>query len=184
MENFPVSNVFRLIEPGPVLLATTLYNGRPNIMTIASHLMIHHRSPTLIGCIVGRWNYSVTAFRETGECVLAVPGADLVDAAVGIGNSSGDKTDKFREYHLTALPATRVQAPLIGECMANIECKVVDTSLVDKYRLFILEAVEAHMNPERKEQRTFHHCGDGTFIVDGHVVDLQKRMTKWWAFLD
>jgi flavin reductase (DIM6/NTAB) family NADH-FMN oxidoreductase RutF len=184
MENLPVYNVFRLIEPGPVLLATTFHNGRPNIMTMASHMMIHYQSPVLIGCIVGPWSYSMTAFRETGECVLAVPGADLVEKAVEIGNVSGDKTDKFREFHLTALPATHVKAPLIGECMANIECKVADASLADKYRLFILEAVEAHIDPERKEQRAFHHLGDGTFVVDGNVVNLQKRMTKWWTFMD
>jgi flavin reductase (DIM6/NTAB) family NADH-FMN oxidoreductase RutF len=184
MESFPVTNVYRLIEPGPVLLATTFHNGQPNVMTVSFHMMMRQRSPALIGCIVGRWDYSRTAFVETGECVLALPGADLLETTAKIGNCSGDHTDKFKEFRLTALPATNVKAPLIEECLANIECKVVDTSLADKYCLFILEAVGAYMNPDRKEQRAFHHCGDGMFVVDGGAVDMQKYMTKWRAFLD
>jgi flavin reductase (DIM6/NTAB) family NADH-FMN oxidoreductase RutF len=184
MQNFPLFNASRMIEPGPVLLATTSHNGRPNIMTMSFHMVVRHQSPTLFGCVVGPWDYSMTAFQETGECVLAVPGADLVETVVEIGNCSGDKTDKFQQFNLTPLPATQVKAPLIGECLVNIECKVVDTSLVEKYHLYILEAVEAHLNPDRKEPRTFHHFGDGTFTVDGNVINLQNKMKKWWTFMD
>lgn len=180
MQSYPAANVYRLIEPGPVLLLTTFHEGRANVMTHCFNMMLQHESPTLLACMIGPWDFSFKALQETGECVLALPGVDLIETTVDIGNHSGADVDKFVEYNLTRLPATRVKAPLIAECLANIECRVVDTTMVEKYNLFVVEAIDAHINPDRKEQRAFHHCGDGTFTVDGKVVDLHSRMKKWW----
>ncbi len=60
----------------------------------------------------------------------------------------------------------------------------MDVSLVRKYHLFILEPVKAWIDPGRKQRRTIHHNGDGTFVVDGRVLDLTKKMVKWPDFLD
>jgi len=54
---------------------------------------------------------------------------------------------------------------LIKECLANIECKVID--IVKKHNIVVLEAVAAYIDTARKEKRTVHAVGDGTFIVDG-----------------
>jgi hypothetical protein len=40
----------------------------------------------------------------------------------------------------------------------------------------VLQAVAAHIDPARKEKRTFHAVGDGTFIVDGRRLDRRKMM--------
>jgi flavin reductase (DIM6/NTAB) family NADH-FMN oxidoreductase RutF len=183
MDEFPTSKVYRLIEPGPVLLVSTFDGERPNLMTMGFHMMVQH-SPVLIGCIIGPWDYSYRALRARGECVLAIPGVDLATKVVDIGNCSGQEAEKFKKFRLTAEPASQVTAPLVTECLANIECKVKDDSLVEKYSLFILEAVAAWINPSRKERRTFHHKGDGTFVVDGRSINLQERMVKWKEFQD
>ncbi len=183
MQEIPLSKVYRLIEPGPVVLVTTAYKGRANIMTMTYHMMLCHQPP-VIGTDIGPWNHSFKALRATKECVLAIPTVDLASKAVEIGNCSGEDTDKFDAFGLTPLPAKKVKPPLIAECLANIECRVSDASLVRKYNLFILEPVKAWIDPGRKERRTIHHNGDGTFVVDGRVLDLRKKMVKWPDFLD
>ena len=115
--------------------------------------------------------------------MIAIPTVDLISKVVDIGNCSGDDVDKFNAFGLTPRPAKLVKAPLIAECLANIECKVVDTSLVNKYNLFILKGVNAWSDPKRKERRTFHANGDGTFVVDGRTIDLKKKMVKWKSLL-
>ncbi|MEN6507951.1 MAG: flavin reductase family protein, partial [Smithella sp.] len=65
-------------------------------------------------------------------------------------------------------------APLIKECMANIECKVVD--IVKKHNIVVLEGVAAYFDTSRKEKRTVHAVGDGTFIVDGRTLDRKEMM--------
>ncbi|KAJ5606385.1 hypothetical protein N7510_009166 [Penicillium lagena] len=189
MEPYPASKVYRLIEPGPVLLVSTgsLTSKTHNIMTIGFHTMLQHDSPALIGACIGPWDASFESLKSHGECVLAVPDVSIAEKVVDIGNCSGDEVDKWSTFKLDAVPAETVQAPLVGGpgVIANIECVVVDRRMVPKYNMWVLKAVRAWLNPELKEQaRIFHHRGDGTFVVDGEVLNLQERMVKWKEFQD
>jgi len=99
-----------------------------------------------------------------------------IGARRGQGNSSGRAVDKFKKFGLTPRPAESVAPPLIAECFANFECRVVDTSLVDKYNLFILEVVKAWTDPKQKQPKTIHHHGYGNFVVDGKTITLKSKM--------
>ena len=172
MRRLPLSRVFTLIEPGPVVLVTTFDGCANNVMTI-SWTMVLDFSP-VFAITTGAWNHSFAALRKTRECVVAIPAADLLDKVVGIGMCSGADTDKFARFGLTAVAGKIVKAPLIQECLANIECRVID--LVRRHNIVVLEAVAAHVNPARKARRTVHAVGDGTFIVDGRKLDRRKMM--------
>jgi flavin reductase (DIM6/NTAB) family NADH-FMN oxidoreductase RutF len=174
MRNLKLRRVFTLIEPGPVVLVTTFDGNKNNVMTI-SWTMVLDFTP-VFAITTGAWNHSFAALQRTRECVIAVPTVDLLDRVVGIGTCSGADTDKFSKFKLTAVPGKVVKAPLIEECLANIECKVVD--LIDKHNIVVLEAVAAHVDPARKERRTVHAVGDGTFIVDGRRLDRRKMMAS------
>jgi flavin reductase (DIM6/NTAB) family NADH-FMN oxidoreductase RutF len=178
MKEVPASQAYRVLEPGPIVMVSTSDNGKPNVMTMGFHMMIQHEPP-LIGCVIGPWDDSYQALRKTGECVIAVPGLDLAETVVDVGNCSGDRVDKFQRYGLKTRPAKDVSAPLLTECLANIECRVAGTRLCDPYNLFILEATRIWINESRKERRMMHHRGDGTFTVDGGTLDLKDRMVKW-----
>ena len=178
MKEFPLSNVFHLIEPGPVVMLTTSSKGRANVMTMSWTMMVEF-TPALIACVVSPGDYSYKALISTRECVIAIPTADIIRTVIDVGNVSGEDVDKFKKFKLTPLPSEKVSPPLIQECLYNIECKVVDTSWADKYAIFMLEAVKAWTDPKRKEKRTFHANGDGTFVVDGKTMDLKKRMVKF-----
>jgi flavin reductase (DIM6/NTAB) family NADH-FMN oxidoreductase RutF len=112
--------------------------------------------------------------RKFKECVISLPTVDLLDTVVGIGTCSGSDTDKFAKFKLTPFASKLVGAPSIRECLANIECKVVD--IVKKHDIVVLEAVHARMDTTRKERRTLHAVGDGTFVVDGRKLDRRKSM--------
>ena len=172
MEPLPLSRAFTLIEPGPVVLVTTHDGERPNVMTI-SWTMVVDFTPR-IAMTTGPWNYSYAALRETGECVIAVPTVDLLDSVVGVGTCSGADTDKFDAFDLTPTAATHVGAPLIEECLASVECRVID--VVERHDVVVLEGVAAHVDAERTERRTIHAVGDGTFVVDGRTLDRRESM--------
>lgn len=183
MNELPLSKAYRFIEPGPVVLVTTVHKGRTNIMTMSYHMMIQDGSQPLIGCIIGSWDHSFTALHKTGECVIAIPTVDLASKVVEIGNCSGEDIDKFDTFGLTPASAEKVKPPLVAECFVNLECRVADASLADKYNLFILEVVKAWIDPEREERRVIHHNGDGTFVVDGKTINLKEKMVKWPTYL-
>ena len=175
MKEMPLSKVYQLLEPGPVVLLTTASKGRPNVMTMSWHMMVDFEPP-LVACVVSSADHSFAALRAKGECVIAVPALALASRVVKVGNCSGRDLDKFEACDLTPLPAERVAAPLVAECFANLECKVVDTQLVKKYNLFVLEVVKAWTDPKQKRPKTIHHHGYGTFVVDGETIKLKSRM--------
>jgi flavin reductase (DIM6/NTAB) family NADH-FMN oxidoreductase RutF len=173
--SFPLSKVYGLLEPGPVVLVSTARKGRPNIMAMSWHTMIEFEPP-LVACVVSDRNYTFGILKATKECVINIPTAKLAAKVVGCGNTSGEETDKFATFHLTPAAAAKVQAPLIDECYANLECKVVDTRMTAKYCLFILEVVKAWIDPSVKRPRTIHHLGKGAFMVAGRTIQLPSKM--------
>jgi flavin reductase (DIM6/NTAB) family NADH-FMN oxidoreductase RutF len=175
MKDFPLSKVYQLLEPGPVVLLTTARKGRANVMTMSWHMMVEFEPP-LVACIVSNRNHSFAALRATKECVIAIPARKLAAKVVKVGNSSGRDIDKFKAFGLTAAPAKRVAPPLVAECFANLECKVTDTRFVNAYGLFILEVLKAWIDPKQKNPKTIHHRGYGTFAVDGETIRLKSRM--------
>lgn len=172
MKRMKISKAFTLIESGPVVLVTTGDGKMHNIMTI-SWTMVVDFTP-VFALTTGPWNYSYAALRKFRECVIAIPTVDLIDQVVGIGTCSGADTDKFAKFRLTPVKATHVRAPLIKECLANIECRVID--IVKNHNIIILEGVAAYVDSSRKEKRTIHAIGDGTFVVDGRKLDRRRMM--------
>ena len=144
-------------------------------MTQSWHTMLEF-TPPLVACVVSNRNYTFNTLKKTRECVINIPTVDLARKVVACGNSSGRDVDKFEAFKLTPVAAARVRAPLIAECYANLECKVVDTRAVNKYCLFVLEVVKAWVDPARKRPRTIHHQGRGVFMVAGTTRRLRSKM--------
>lgn len=175
-KSLPLPRVYQLLETGPVVMVTTSDKGKPNIMTM-SWLTMMEFEPALVGCVISEINYSFNAVKKTKECVINIPTVKLVSEVVGVGNTTGAKVDKFKKFNLTPLEASKVKAPLIKECYANLECKLYDASLVKKYNFFIFEVVKAWVTPYKTRQKMLHHEGNGVFIVDGKIINLRSKMT-------
>lgn len=175
MRSFPLSNVYGLLEPGPVVMVTTAYQQQNNIMTMSWHTMLEFEPP-LIGCVISNGDYTFDRVVATKECVIAIPTVELASKVVHVGNSSGRHIDKFKAFEFTATSASLIHAPLIAECYANLECKVIDTSMVDKYNFFVLKVVKAWINPDIKEPKTIHHRGKGLFMIAGGTLKLPSKM--------
>ncbi|MDR7380519.1 flavin reductase family protein [Promicromonospora iranensis] len=176
---YPLDKAHRLFEPGPVVLVSTADGQRVNLMTNGFNMPVRH-SATL-ALVVGPWDHSFTALRDTGECVIGIPGRELLETVVDIGNVSGADVDKWERYGLTPAPAATVRAPLVAECFANVECTVADDRLVDDYSLWLLRIERAWIDPAAPAGAEVHHRGDGTFSANGELIDLRARMTKWEA---
>jgi len=174
---FPLAQVYGLLEPGPVVLVTTARAGRANIMPMSWHTMMEF-VPPLVGCVISNQNYTFDVLRATGECVINVPTVELAKKVVACGNASGRHMDKFKTLEFTPVSGSVVKAPLVAECYACLECKVVDRELVAKYNFFILEVVKAWIDPRQKRPRTIHHQGEGVFVIPGRTIRLPSPKTS------
>jgi flavin reductase (DIM6/NTAB) family NADH-FMN oxidoreductase RutF len=172
-KDFPVGQVRRYLEPGAIVLVSSHWRGKTNIMTMGWHTVMEF-TPSLLGCVIAGGNHSFEMIRRSGECVINLPTTALTDTVVRIGNVSGAGIDKFREFGLNADPAGTVGAPLIRECHANFECRLHDDALVDRYNFFIFEVVQAHVARSPKHPETLHYTGDGVFVVSGRVISRRS----------
>ncbi len=177
-KELPLAQVYGLLEPGPVVLVSTALAGRSNVMPMSWHTMMEF-VPPLVGCVISDQNYTFDVLRATGECAINVPTVESAKKVVACGNASGRHVDKFKTLGLTPVTASVVKAPLIAECYACLECKVVDRKLVAKYNFFILEVVKAWIDPRQKRLRTIHHQGEGVFVIPGRTIKLLSPKTSF-----
>ncbi|NIY48437.1 flavin reductase family protein [Cedecea colo] len=174
---FPVEQIRRYLEPGPVVLLSALHRGKRNIMTLGWHTIMEF-SPSLVGCMISAGNHSFSMIRESGECVINLPTVELADRVAKIGNCSGKERDKFADFSLTEAASQKVDAPAIDECYAHFECRLYDDVLIEKYNFFIFEVVHARVQREPQWPETLHYSGAGLFRTDGVVIDRHKLFTK------
>ncbi|HEY7382567.1 MAG TPA: flavin reductase family protein [Beijerinckiaceae bacterium] len=172
--DFAVSQIRRYLEPGPIVLVSSRWRGKSNIMTMGWHTVMEF-TPSLVGCVIAGSNHSFGMIRNSRECVINLPTTRLTDAVVAIGNTSGAEIDKFSAFGLTADEAGEVEAPLIGECHASFECRLHDDALIDRYNFFIFEVVKAHVAPSPKHPETLHYTGDGVFMVAGKTISRRAQ---------
>ena len=175
--NLPVDKVRRFLEPGPIVLVSSKWKGATNIMTMGWHMVMGFE-PSLIGCYIWEENHSFEMLRTSKECVINIPTEDIAAKVVGIGNSSGRDIDKFKKFRLTAAPGKKVKAPLIAECYANFECRLADSSLINRYSLFVWEVVKAHTASSPRYPRSLHYRGDGIFMLSDGNTSRYRRLFK------
>ena len=175
LKKLPLANVYGHLETGPVILMTTANMGKNNVMTMSWHTMLEFEPP-LIGCVVSERNHSFNMLRASGECVIGIPTMEQASVVVKIGNTSGRNMDKFSTFGLATSVASVVKAPLIPECYLNLECRIRNTTLVNKYNFFVLEVLKAWIQPSKNLPRTIHHFGNGVFRVAGKTLRLKSGM--------
>jgi flavin reductase (DIM6/NTAB) family NADH-FMN oxidoreductase RutF len=96
-KSLPLSQVYSLLEPGPVVLLTTVDAKRPNVMTMSWHMMIDFKPP-LVGCVVSNRDYTFDVLRKTKECVINIPTVELIKQVVGCGNISGGTLTSSKNF--------------------------------------------------------------------------------------
>jgi flavin reductase (DIM6/NTAB) family NADH-FMN oxidoreductase RutF len=171
--SFPISKVRRFLEPGPIVLISSVHKGEANIMTCGWHMMMGY---DLVGCYIWDANHSHDLIRKSKECVINIPTVALAATVVRIGNCSGRDVNKFAKFKLTKEKGRKVSAPLIAECYANIECRLA--KFIGEYSLFVFEVVAARAATSPKFPKTIHYRGDGEFMVSGAETRKWRKLFR------
>lgn len=163
----PLRDALRLIAPGPVTLVSTMYHDHPNLMT-ASWLQPLSLNPTLIAVAVQPSRLTHEFMTKTGVFGVNIPTIDLLSRVHLCGFRSGREGDKFEAAHLTPAEAVAIEAPLVTECVAHIECEVLDRFTIGDHDLFagnVLrvtasdEAFTSVWNVAEAAGQLLHHLG-------------------------
>ena len=139
-----MTNWREYLDPRPIVLVTSVdAAGKPNVFTVAWSMPTSF-DPALLAISAGHQRYSHELIAECGEFVVNVPDRTLKDLALQVGGISGRKADKFAKFRIATQPAQRVKPPVIADCLAAIECVVVDSLLTGDHTIFIGRVAAAY----------------------------------------
>jgi flavin reductase (DIM6/NTAB) family NADH-FMN oxidoreductase RutF len=180
----PLRRAYKLINHGPTTLITSAAGGRRNVMTAAWVMGLDYE-PAKLAAVIAAGTFTRTLVAASGEFVVNVPTVKLLDTVYAAGQVSGDEEDKFSSYALTTSEASIVGAPLLDDCAAWLECKVIpEPHMEERYDLFVADVVAAWADDAsfvdglwrfpRDEDRTLHHLSSGVFITSGDIVKAKS----------
>jgi len=88
--DFPVAKIRRFLEPGPIVLVSSRWRGRTNIMTHGWRTVMEF-TPSLVGSIISEDSHSFEMIRRSRECVINIP-----TSGDGVFMISGPNTSRYR----------------------------------------------------------------------------------------
>ena len=157
-----------MLYPLPVVMVSLAdRDGKRNIITVAWVGTVC-TNPPMVSVSVRPERYSYPILKETGEFVVNLTTKDLIFATDYCGVRSGRDVDKFKEMHLTALPAKEVKAPLIGESPVSIECRVREIKPLGSHDMFLADVVAVHADEKYMDKKHKFHLDKAEPIVYSH----------------
>ncbi|NIS59730.1 MAG: flavin reductase family protein [Proteobacteria bacterium] len=131
--------------PTPTVMVTCRdHAGEVNIITLG-WVGVVNSEPPMIGIAVRPSRFSHRMIKESREFAVNVPSEKLLKVTDFCGVVSGKDVDKFESTGLSAVPAEKIRAPLIQECLVNLECVVRKILSLGSHDLFIAEVVVFHV---------------------------------------
>lgn len=134
------SQVGRLLQPGPLVLVTSMHRAQHNVMT-AGWLVTLGIDPPRIGVSIHPSRLTHELISKSELFGLSIPTLDLLNAVHRCGVESGRDRDKFLAASLTPMDALEIDVPLVAECVAHVECGLAQRLTLSDHDLFIGEVL-------------------------------------------
>lgn len=139
-----------------------------NVITIA---LVHMFSfnPPVLGIGVSPSRYSYDLFDKCEDFSINVPGKELVEEVLYCGQRSGKDVNKFEECGFSFSKGKKINAPIIHDCMVNMECRKVNKFDAGDHTWFLGEVVHAEMEESLDRGRALMYWA-GEFRVLGDLI--------------
>ena len=174
--NLPLDKAWKLLNHGPVTIITSAHGGKSNVMAASWAMPLEYDPPKIL-LVLDAAAHTRELVDASGEFGLQVPKRRIAEETVGVGQVSGRDEDKFARFNLKTFPAQKIAAPMLEECVAWLECKVIPDA-TQRYDLFIAEVVACYVDADRfhdnqwdfgddPQERTMHYISNGEFFLTG-----------------
>lgn len=164
-------------RPERVVWAVAEHDGRRSICPLGWKMNTSF-TPPMMAISVAPTRFTHDLIVKSGEFVLAWPGEELAQATILCGTKSGRDLDKFRESGLTAVTGEHVKAPLVGECIVNLECRLAGRLTTGDHTIFAGEilAVWVSEKPSRQLCSVDESAGYDFLLAEkGYRLGIVRR---------
>ena len=163
-----------ILLPRPVVVATCVDDkGQPNGITLGWCTPVSHK-PLVVAIAISPKRYSHDLIANAGEFVVNFPGIELAEEVNWMGRKSGKKHNKFTVTGLTLSPAKEVNAPVINECYAHLECKVINQVVSGDHTTFFGEVIHAEV--AKNTLSTVKQGGPPRFYFDPQKIKTLQHL--------
>jgi len=171
----------RLLTGGPVVLVTTSWHAKANVMPVAYAMPLSFQPP-LVGIAVHPSRHTHDMIRFSEEFAINVPGRSVIHHVQYLGSVSGKELDKFELTKLPTLKARKVEAPLIEGCIGYIECGLEDALRIGDHTLFVGRVMAASVDDEAFDEtwlladddhKPLHYLGLNRYAILGEKLEAR-----------
>jgi len=146
--DLPETYAYRMINLGVVVLVTSKYKDRTNVMAATWNMPLSHQPP-LVGVAIHKQHLTHDLIQRGQEFVLNIPGRPLAEKVLRCGQLSGwNVEDKLAAVGLNPGDPKYVEVPIIEECLGHIECALVEAYDAGDHTIFVGQVVAAQVEEE------------------------------------
>jgi flavin reductase (DIM6/NTAB) family NADH-FMN oxidoreductase RutF len=176
-----LSKTYRILNPGSVVLISVGDGERDNLFPVTWNMPVRD-DPPMAAILSGKDHFSYGFLARTGEFGINVPDVSIAEAVLGCGLTSGrEVTDKFARFGLHRASSTRIQAPLVQEAVACLECRVCQVVDLGDSALILAQILAASVDPRHFQEGSWtfdnglqliHHMGGRSFCVSDRSITV------------
>ena len=144
MKKINLPQASRLTSPNPVtMVCTEKPDGSTNLATVSWWTYLSF-NPNMIAYAMAKTSYSGEMVRNNRKVILTIPGAEIADAVMGCGNTTGRDTDKVSKFNieLKAVEGSAIQIPVHSR--VAIVCSLKEYHEVGDHYLYICDVEQVY----------------------------------------
>lgn len=136
-----------LLNPTPAVLVSCGSMEKPNVFTVGWTGIVCTRPPrTYVSIRPSRYSYGL--IKESGEFVINLTTAQLLEAVDKCGVYTGKTKDKFALCGLDTEQSATVSAPAVAQSPISIECKVFDVIPLGSHDMFLADITAVRVDEQ------------------------------------
>ena len=139
-----------LMQPSrPVLVTSRFANGRFNVAPFSWCTPVSQDPPMLALALLTtpRRQRSLINILRDGQFVVNMPGPDLASRLVASSYWYPKGVNKLEQLGFETSPAQTMELPLLSECRAHMECRLVQSIVTGDHTTLIADVVAASYDP-------------------------------------
>ena len=144
MKKINLPQASRLTSPNPVtMVCTEKPDGSTNLATVSWWTYLSF-NPNMIAYAMAKTSYRGEMVRNNRKVILTIPGAEIADAVMGCGSTTGRDTDKVSKFNieLKAVEGSAIQIPVHSR--VAIVCSLKEYHEVGDHYLYICDVEQVY----------------------------------------